>query len=209
MLDLEIVIPPEYGDALYVVTLAEMKTHLRIVHNKLDDVITAAIIDAVDILGGVGGILNRTILPTRYRRYLSNFPAPVNGVRQPILLPYAPVFGVESITVGSDPALAPSGYVWNNINMIGQISYNTAWPLVTSGNRAIAVEYDAGFSATGDDYPPTLKRFVKLLAAHYVENGEGTINEPRQMMINRAIEFGFKQLTASLRVPVSYDDWGS
>jgi hypothetical protein len=65
------------------------------------------------------------------------------------------------------------------------------------------VTYKAGYTS----YPPNIKRYVKILAAHIMENPEATILEPRQMQINRKVEFGVESLRAALRIPVSYDDW--
>lgn len=212
MLDLEVFEEPTV-DGLDVVSLPEMKLHMRIspTQTHLDAQITSAIQEVVDALGGRGGVLNRTILKTTWRLFLNGYPASRSGQRQPILLPFPPLVNVIGITVedGASPpnVMDPATYSVSAGTWVGQISSIGAWPVMSSSDRALSVVYEAGYD-TGK-YPKQLKRLVKLLAAHWMENPEATINEPRQMMVNRAIEFGYKQLIDSLRVSVSYDDWNN
>src|SRR3546814_531429 len=142
------------------------------------------------------------VLPCTVNRYLNGFPS--RG--KPIFLPYPNLIDVDAVTIedGSSPVnnLATSAYTVSK-TLIGEIYAVGDWPLVTTGPRAVSVTYQAGYT----EYSPKLKRLVKILAAHFLENPEASVMEPRQMQINRKVEFGVDALRAALRIPISYDDW--
>lgn len=202
MLDLEIVIPPS-EDGLSIVSVAEFKRHMLISHTKMDADFAEIIKEAADKLHGRDGSLNRTIFTTTYKRYLTCWP------KGPIPLPYPPLIQVLSINIedGESPptAVDPSIYTVRDGMLVPEIVLNAgkSWPDVTSGPRAISITYRAGYL----EFPPKLKRYVKILAGHYSENREATILDNRISNISKAVEFGLKDLRAALRVPVSYDDW--
>lgn len=209
MLDIEVTVEPT-AVATDVVSRAEMKRHLRIsaTNTALDDLIDEAIEEIVADLDGPGGKLNRTILPRTYRRYMKNFPGlDENGDPKPILLPFAPLVQVLSITIedGSSPdnTVSTDDYVVKSGCLVPEIHPVDAWPSIEDAPRAVSVAYQAGYTT----YPPALKRLVKIMAAHAIENPEASINEPRQMAVNRKVEFGHDYLMSTLRIPLSYDDW--
>lgn len=204
-LDIDIVeLPTQTG--LDIVSLTEMKRHIRIAHNVLDDVISAAVREAAAVLHGADGILNRTVLPCTWVRYLRALPA-----SRIIKLPFPPLIAVEEIRYESAgaspiPTIPSSSYVVRrNVNGVAEIEFLSSVTLPTPDvhPRAVAIVFRAGYEA----YPDQIKRFVKILAGHFVENPEATINEVRQFAVNRAVMFGVDSLLATLRIPVAYDDW--
>lgn len=205
MLDIEVETDPtETG--VDVVSVAELARHIHLsprlrANTDWTANMTDAINETVDKLHGLDGELNRTILPCTWKLYLTQFPK-----RGPIYLPYPNLISVDAITIedGSSPAnvVDDSDYVVKSC-LVPEIYPTSTWPTVTFAPRAISITYQAGY----ETYPLKLKRLVKILAAHYLENPEATINEPRQMQINRKVEFGVESLRAALTVPVSYDDW--
>lgn len=207
MLDIEIVTAPT-DTALDIVSVSDLATHLRLSPTLRNNAywqtnMQAAIEEAVDDLHGLSGSLNRMVLPCTIKRYLNDFPSS----DEPIRLPFPDLISVDAVTIedGSSPPneLATSTYTVVGNTLIPEIYAVDEWPDVTEAPRAISVTYKAGYSS----YPSKLKRLVKILAAHFMENPEGSINEPRQMQINRKVEFGVENLRTSLRVPVSYDNW--
>lgn len=215
MLDLELI--SQSGDALDVVSLEEMKKHLRIDNTKQDDEIEAAIEEAVGALHGRDGDLNRTILPCTWIRWLPGFP---QAIRRPygqsvyprrIYLPYPPVTRVVSIFYedanGSSPApeLDATKYVARTHNLVGEVELlpNANWPTAANSPRAVGIMYEAGYTK----FPPILKRLVKILAADFVENKEASINERMQSLTSRKISYGVEYCMSKLRVPVALDDW--
>lgn len=201
MLDLEVVTPP-FQDGLDIVSLAEMKQHLRIMHSRLDDTICSAVIEAADSLHGRDGLLNRTVFPMTWRRYLSAFPVESG----PIQLPYPPLVSVSAVAYESgespSPLVDPANYSVDNGSLVGSVNLlsGMTWPTVTENPRIVSVTFRAGFTA----YPPKLVRLVKILAASSLDLPEATTDRP-----SRATEFGVEFLMNLLRVPVSYsdDDW--
>jgi uncharacterized phiE125 gp8 family phage protein len=203
MLDLELVTPPT-EDGLSIVSLEEMKQHLRILHNRMDDDIKACIIETADLLHGRDGGLNRTIFPTTWVRYLSSFPS--CGVIQ---LPYPPLIEVVSITGGFESPSSQvdsADYVVRKGGMVGEVELirGRSWPTLTETHpRNVAITFRAGYT----EYPGQLKRLIKILAGHYFENKEATLNDGRFLLVSRAIEFGVADIVARLRVPVAHDEW--
>lgn len=198
MFDLEVITPPT-DTGLDIVSLDEMKKHLRITHSMLDDQIEAAIEEAAASLHGRTGLLNRTVFPTRWVRYYSSW----DTCRRTIRLPYPPLIEVVAVTVddGGSPLseLDPGNYIVRAQGIVGEIQFLSGVTLPTPvvSPRAIGVVYDAGYQ----EYPHNLRRLVKIMAAHNIENPEATINEPRQMQINRMVELGYSWLLDQLRVP--------
>lgn len=215
MLDLEIHTAPAH-DGLNVVPLLEMKQHLRIPESntKQDEDIKSSVRAAADMLHGVDGVLNRTIFPMTWVRYLPAFPCD----RRVIQLPYPPLRRVVSIEYedrnGSSPlpGLASDDFVVRKGPLVAEIEIkgeaslrpSVLWPQTATNNpRCVAITYEAGY----ETYPEALKRLVKFLAAHFLENKEATINETRMLLVSRKTEFGGAYLISQLRVPVAQDDW--
>lgn len=172
LLDIEEFSAPE-DDGTDIVSVAELKQHIRISPHTtaLDADISASIIDAAARLHGRAGDLGRSILPTIWRRYLPAFPR--GGI---IRLPYPPlieVLGVEYVDVdGGSPPLAvePNGYVVRNVDVFPEIVFLSPPPQTQEHPRAVCVTYRAGYL----DYPDTIKRAVKFLAAHLLTNKSAT-----------------------------------
>lgn len=203
MLDIEITTAPT-ATALDIVSLNELASHLRLsprlrANADMQLRMTAALKEAVDSLHGFDGILNRMVMPCTVTRYLTKFPA--ND--KPIYLPYPDLIELDSITIMATSTVVDDVDYVVKKPLVPEIWIKDSWPTVNAAPRAIAIQYQAGYTA----YPEKLKRLVKIMAAHSLENVEATINEPRQMAINRRVEFGHDYLVAQLRVPVSYDDW--
>ena len=214
MLDLEVVTGPE-DDGTAILSVADFKRHLRILHNKLDDELEDIIVEAAAKLHGADGELNRTVFPMIWRRYLRRFPdkLDVNGNivaigQGAIELPLPPLIDVTAVTIedGSDPAnvVDASNYVVMK-GYVGRIEpvAGFTWPTVTEGPRAVSITFLAGYDA----YPANLRRMLKILAAHNYENPVATTNEPRVIQVNRSVVFALEDLRSQLAVPINFVDW--
>lgn len=197
----QVVAPTENG--LSIVSLREMRLHLRIFGNDSDEDIAQCVLDAAATMHGRDGFLNRTLFPTTWRRFLTQFPACGK-----IELPMPPLISVDGITYDSQASPAtmvdPAIYRAITTTLVGSVNLlnGKKWPSVTANANAIAIEYTAGYQA----YPKPIRRAVKLLAAHFFENREATYLEDRQQKINRALQFGLEWLTDQFHVP-SYGLW--
>ncbi len=193
-----------------MLSVADFKKHLRISSTvtALDDVLQSAIEDAVDKLHGIGGELNRTIMPTTYKRYLTRFPRlDDSGNPLPILLPYSPLISFGAITIedGSSPdnVVDSSAYVVKSGMLVPEVHPVSSWPSITAAPRAISVTYTAGHT----EYSGKILRMIKFLAAHYVENSEATILEMSKTLISREVLFALDDLRKALKISNGYDNW--
>lgn len=209
MLDIEVVTAPT-AQPTDVVSVAELGRHLRlsptvIASSMWTGLLTDAITDAVDKIDGIGGELNRTVLPRTYKRYMSCFPSARQSV---IPMPYPPLIDVTSIRYdnGNSPldTVDAADYVVRTGTIVGEIEVKNYWPTITRSARAIEITYRCGYTT----YPPKLKRMVKFLAAHYLENSEASILEMNKTLIDRKVLFAMDDLRAALKVPLDYSDWG-
>lgn len=211
MLDIEVVEAPTQT-ALDIVSVDDMARHMRLSSRVAANAdwrlrMATAIEEVVDDLDCIGGKLNRTILPRTLRRYLRGFPKRTCAGPGFISLPFPPYIEMVAITIedGSSPPniMPPANYIVSG-GLITEIHAGSAgWPFINDSVRGLSVTYKAGYTT----YPPKLKQLIRILAAHNLENPEASINEPRQMAINRKVDFGVDWLMANLRVPVSYDDF--
>lgn len=203
MLDVVVVNSPTAA-VTDVVSIEEFARHIRLsshLRSKPEQIalMTDALTEALDKLEGPNGELRRCIRPCTLRRYINSFPQRGGEIQ----LPYPDLIAVDGIMIEAGAVeVPPASYVVGG-ELISTVKAVGAWPGITAGKRAASITYQAGYLV----YPPALKRMVKILAAHYLENPEATINEPRQMAINRRVEFGMDDLRATFQVPLSYDDW--
>lgn len=134
---------------------------------------------------------------------MSRFPA---GRQAVIQLPFPPLMEVMEVAIGDDSPIEtvdPSDYVVRTGTIVGEIEAKSFWPEVTPQARAVSVTYRAGYEA----YPPALKRLIKFMAAHQIENTEATVLEQNKTLIDRRVLFAKDDLVKLLRVPSGYDDW--
>lgn len=206
MLDIEIVTPPE-ADAEYdVLSVDALRRHMRVASSSANVVADCqdAIKDTIASLGGPGGVLNTTILPTRYAFHLPAFPAGV------IDLPYPPVTDIVSVTyldtTGTQQTLSAEQYVLRSARIDAELAPigSDGWPATKSNHpRAVTITFDAGYAE--DEVPKNLVRLVKLIAAAWYENPEAEfVGGSGNTAVPQKIIFGFDYLVAQLRRPLPF-----
>ncbi|WP_269581972.1 hypothetical protein [Roseibium sp. Sym1] len=216
MRDIEVIVEPTQS-ATDIVSVSDMRRHLRIstatISTQLDDDIQDKIKEALGHLDGRDGVLNRTVLPRTWKMYLPKFPAGYyvgSRLVRKISLPYPPLQSVTSIEYlsesGESPlsVLASTNYIVRKNSFSSEIEFlpDTTLPVLASHPRAVEITFTAGYTT----YPETLKRLMKILAAHYLANKEATINEPRVLLVNRATLHAYEDCIDQLRVPVTYEN---
>jgi len=165
-----VVTPPECEP----ISLAELKEHLRVLHDTEDEylgtLIAAARIHLEDTSGTA--IASRTL-----DGFLSGFP------RGSIVLPHPPLQSVVSIkyrdTDGVIQTLAPERCHVETVQRPGRIHLLSGnWPSTQVHPHAVEVRFVAGFDAIPDDF----KHAMKLLCGHWYFNrdlaGDGRANAP-------------------------------
>lgn len=210
--DLEIDTAPVADAELDVVSRAELKEHLRMFAagvTTYDNILDDCIRDAVGDLHGQMGELNRTVMPTTWKRHWKKFPTDKTGdEKRSLWLPFPPVTSVTSVqyrdTDGATQTVSSSDYILiaGNQSARVQLLPSVDWPDTEEHPRAVTVTYVAGYTA----YPSTMKRLVKIMAGHKFENLEATNNEPRAIVVNRRVDFGHDYLVKLLKVQLPYGD---
>lgn len=183
---------------LGVVTTEELRRSLRKLTTREDAEIESCIVDAVGALHGPHGRLNRALLRSFWRVTMAEFPSarsfrlPLGNLQQVVSIAYLPETG-NAVTM-------PAGdYIVLTDRLEGEVwlAPGVDWPETRKDHpAAVTVTFEAGYT----EIPSDLKRWVKLFAAHLFRNPEGTINEPRVTIVNRALQFGLDYLIAPHRI---------
>jgi uncharacterized phiE125 gp8 family phage protein len=178
------------------VTLAELKLHARVDLTDDDELLSALITAAREWVESHTG---RRLMQRTETLFLDGFPD-----SDRIAIPVAPVAAIGAVTylddAGASTTLDSSAYVTDVNGPIGVVALKTGqtWPALTSSKRpvnAVRVAFTSGY-ATAALVPSSLKLVVKMLAAHFYENREGTT----PITVNE-VPFGIRALLRPWRVP--------
>jgi uncharacterized phiE125 gp8 family phage protein len=156
-----------------VVTLQDMKDHLRFQSDAEDVLIQAAVAAAVANLEGRNGRLNRAFLTQTWTLTLPRF------WRGRLGLPFAPLQGVEAITyktaLGATAEVSPALYDVDTASEPGGIALKpgASWPTdLADALDAVTIEFTAGYGDEPSDIPQGLRAAVMLMAADLFQNRE-------------------------------------
>jgi uncharacterized phiE125 gp8 family phage protein len=160
-----------------IVSLAEMKQHLRVDHTDDDQLIEAYTSAASARVDGPASITGRTFRPTRLRASFHSF-----GSK--ICLPYPPIINVIGLTYldsnGDEQTFAETDQ-WRVIGLNTTLGaeivplYGVEWPslLTTTDGDLVRVEYLAGYqslNSPGDNaIPKEIAQAVKLIVADWYD----------------------------------------
>jgi uncharacterized phiE125 gp8 family phage protein len=153
------------------VTLAEAKTHLRVVDTAEDDYITALIGVArqhAEMLTG------RQFITGTFTLTLDRFP----GYFGDITLPRPSLIGVSSITYidldGATQTVSPALYQVDAQSQPGRLrpAYAQSWPTAKEQMNCVTITFTAGFGAAASNVPKAIKQAVLLLVSQWFENRE-------------------------------------
>lgn len=210
MLDIEVVTRPTSAEREAVITKDAVKANSRFLSNALDGEFTNAVNSALEYLDGFDGVLNRSVCPWEWRIYFDCF-------HRIIHLPYPPLKAVSAVKYldddGVEQTLAGTNYiVRKNPTMPSSIVFldvNDLPDTKADHPRAVSVTFTAGYGTppAAEKLPELLLRGVRLLASHYIENPEATLNESKVVTLNRKIEFGLDHIINALKVPHDRMDW--
>lgn len=172
MLDLELVEPPEAE----LVTVAQLREHLRYDAVDQDDYIAQARDAAVAHLDGYAGILGRALAAQTWRLYLDRFPF------KQIRLPLPPLIEVVQITYVDGDGVTqtlPSGDYTYLDGERAEVwpAYGKSWPAARRQPRAVAIDFTCGWAAPtqGATWPAKLQPVLaalKLMVGDLFENRE-------------------------------------
>ncbi|SFB52335.1 phage conserved hypothetical protein, phiE125 gp8 family [Rhizobium sp. NFR07] len=168
---LKLVTPP----AAPVVSLAEAKTHLRVLHDDEDDYIEALVDTAVGMIDGADGWLGRAIAPQTWQLSLDRFPcSDDNGRSGRLHLPLAPLLAVDTVEFigsdGIDGEISDYRVFGVGSTQPGYIkpARSSSWPSTDCEPEVIRITFTAGY----DDVPKGIKHAILLMIGHWFENRE-------------------------------------
>jgi len=170
------------------VLLEELKDHLR-VDGEDDLAYVAMLIDAIMArVDGKEGILNRALITQTWDLTLDAFPT-----GDFISVPLPPLQSVTSITytdgAGTSQTWASSNYTVITDRLPGRVvlGYQKVYPATQVIPNAVTVRFVAGYGASWNDVPATLRLALMQLAAHWYENRDpvliGTIQAELPMHV--------------------------
>lgn len=151
--------PPVEG----VVTLAEVKDHLRITGTAEDTYLTAILAAATEV---AEQITRRQLAPATFELHLDRFPA------GPIDLPLPPLQSVESVTY-TDPDGVEQTFAEFEADTVGGSvapAYGVYWPATRAVPNAVRVRFKAGYLA--GECPFSIRAAILLLVGALYENRE-------------------------------------
>lgn len=170
------------------VTLEEAKAHLRVDVTDDDDLITALITAARQI---VEMVLRRALLSQDWELLLDAFPATDTTLE----IPLPPLQSISAITYtledGTSATVAATDYTVDTGSTPGRIALNSgsSWPGDSlSALGGVQIAFTAGY-ASADDVPQAIRQALLLLVGHLYENREAVTDTKTLQTTPLAFEY--------------------
>lgn len=214
-MDLVNIAAPAQAEILALVPVATIKAEQRFLSTSEDAIIEDFIVQAYQWFDGPHGWLRRAILPQQWTYYRGDFPRQqvrpmfpypfLTDAAAPFQIPMPPLASVQSVTyvddTGTMQTVDPSVYQVVNsdvdFGMIAQ-AFGQSWPVFTPKNRAVAVNFTAGY-ADAAHVPAPIIRGIRFLANAFFMNRTPTFEDTRVTTIDRRIVFGIEAIAGRYR----------
>ena len=190
---------------LAVVTLDALKAQLRIRHVSEDTLLKGYIEAAFDFLDGPDGWLNGYCLLKQDWTLYSSY---ADLCDDRIELPLRPVIDTGAVSFGSYDEVGGSyasmpaaafaiGYDYEAcvLDLFSPRSPSFPRPLIP---RAFRLTFSAGWDSAAK-VPSPLKQAILMLAAHFYQNREATLNEGTAASVSKEVVFGLRALAGRYR----------
>ena len=141
------------------VTVAELKSHLRLNDDSEDSLLSAFITTARILFEEATG---RAVVSTQYRQHVPTLAAPVYLMKYPVL-------SIDAVKYydGAGTLQTASTFHTDTISVPAQVWFED-YPDTGTKKPAAYVEFTAGWATV----PEPVKMAIKLLAGHYYHNRE-------------------------------------
>jgi uncharacterized phiE125 gp8 family phage protein len=159
-----------------LLSLAEIKAHVRVDHADDDTLLTALAAAAVGHLDGASGVLGRALVRQSWRLTRDAWPA--DGV---VRLPLPPLHAVTAVramdaalsyqTLSAATYVVARGGDWGGTV---RPAADTVWPDLPAHPEAVQIDFDAGWT-TATEVPAPIRHAALLLTALWYENREPVI----------------------------------
>src|SRR6056297_1708873 len=159
------------GPAVPLLSLAEAKAHCRVDFADDDDLLTAYVQAATDMVDAEWGELGRALVTQRWRTVMPAFPASGHFDLTP-----PPVKQITSITYydadNAEQTLDSNVY---RLTVNGEFAgvdlvAGETWPATYARDDAVSVEFDAGYGDAASDVPEGIRLAARLMVGHWYEN---------------------------------------
>lgn len=222
---------PTRAQVLELVTVAEIKSNLRISHSVEDARIQEAILAAYAFFDTTGW-LNRAIISQTWELRLPGFLIPQerqDDEARPVIrweatreipLPFGNLQSVDQVTyfdtdnvrqtlyepaastpVTSTVMAVTIGKLIGSVRLLAQQS----WPQTYEDDESVRIMFTCGWGTPAwiRDNPrmAALRSAIALMAGHVFQNPSETFVEPRTIQVNRRIEEGYRALAGHYRIP--------
>lgn len=190
----ELVTAPADTDG--IATTAEAKVACGVTHSEHDTFIADLIAAAVALLDGPMGYLGQAIDDQEWTVRCA--PGNVSGT---LKLPFGPVSEVTAIKTHDGATLntATLGDFRISYSKFGTVitPNSGSWPTMADREDALQITFNAGAAVGGPvkAVPPTVKRAVLMLVAHWYRQRETVVIGS----ISKEVEFGLQHLLANER----------
>lgn len=180
--------------AVEPITLAEAKSHLRVVGDVENAEIYKYIRTARESVERSTG---RALITRTFRQTWDYFPA-----CKSLVLEKAPLVSVASVKYraadGTLTTISSGSYEVDTLSTPGRVilKYGEVWPVVWNDGNAVIVEYSAGYGSAAADIPADLLHACFLLLGHFYANREPLIVGTNVAPLPMSVEY----LSAPYRV---------
>lgn len=167
---------PEYllkmttAPAEFPVSVAEVKSDLRIQNTAEDTLFSDYIAQATEYVSGPNGVIGKALVSQTWQYSASKIESTGK-----LFIPLTPVQSISSITyfnaAGQSVSLTVNDYHFYSSEDWAYLTPKTgvAWPNLQNRLDAITVTFICGFGAA-DAVPANIKRAIRLLVAHWYYN---------------------------------------
>jgi uncharacterized phiE125 gp8 family phage protein len=189
--------------AVPVVSLADMKAHLRVDFSDDDDLIAAITAAATEPLDGRDGWLGRALIDQTWEAKWARFPLGCG-----LALPLPPLLEVLAVEYtdpsGAAQTMDPAAYIVSGIGGASKaqvvLRTGSKWPTTACAPDSVSVRFRAGFIDYGQDpplgvVPAPIVAAIRLQAASLYEQRE--VNSERALT---PLPNGYETMLAPYRV---------
>lgn len=173
------------------ITLAQVKSHVRISHTDEDASIELMIDAAIALVDGYGGILRTALIEQTWQQDFSAFPVCEFRLALGQLISVTHIKYYD--TDNSLQTLSTSVYAaFNDANgPYFKLNDGQSWPSTFTREDAVRVTWKAGFGTTADYVPADIRHAMLMLVGHWYENrGTCVIGE-----VPAELQYSFGALT--------------
>ena len=157
------------------VTLAEVKTHLKLTHSSEDGLLSGLVRAAREEVERSTGL---ALIDQTWRLLIDRWPS--QGC---VFLPKSPLREILAVTAfgteGEASLINPTDYQVDLLSRPARLHFDKR-PEPLRMFNGIEIDFSAGFGEAGTDVPDLLKRAILLLVAHWYEfrSGFGPSDQP-------------------------------